>query len=139
MTPLERIVLAIDPGRSKCGVAVLACADSKSIPRILHRAVVNTATLSDTLQSLASQYSPNTIVVGDGTSSKPAVELVSSLGIGSVEVVDEKFTTLQARERYFRENPPRGLRKLIPVSLQTPPLPYDDYVAIILAERYLSS
>ncbi|HKM17981.1 MAG TPA: pre-16S rRNA-processing nuclease YqgF, partial [Limnochordia bacterium] len=34
-------------------------------------------------------------------------------------------------------HPPRGWRRLLPVSLQTPPVPIDDYVAVILAQRYL--
>ena len=34
-------------------------------------------------------------------------------------------------------NPPRGWRRLLPVSMQMPPEPYDDYVAVILAQRFL--
>ena len=37
---------------------------------------------------------------------------------------------------YWREHPPRGLMRLIPVTMQVPPVPVDDYVAVILAERY---
>ncbi len=62
--------------------------------------------------------------------------IASDLGV-PVEVVDEKYSTLRARERYFRENPPRGLRRFIPISLQTPREPYDDCAAVILAEQFL--
>jgi hypothetical protein len=54
-------------------------------------------------------------------------------------LVDEHRSSEQGRRRYFRDNPPRGWRRLLPVGLQTPPRAYDDYVAVILAERYLAS
>ena len=55
----------------------------------------------------------------------------------SVKLVDEKFSSTRARARFFQENPPRGIRRLIPRGLLTPERPYDDYVALILAEDYL--
>ncbi len=54
-------------------------------------------------------------------------------------MIDEHRSSEQGRRRYFRENPPRGWRRLLPVGLQTPPRAYDDYVAVVLAERYLAS
>jgi hypothetical protein len=55
-----------------------------------------------------------------------------------LRAVDEHGTTLRARARYFTDHPPRGWRRLIPRSLQTPPEPYDDYVAVLLAEAALT-
>jgi hypothetical protein len=52
-------------------------------------------------------------------------------------VVDEKNTTLQARERYWEHNPRRGWRRFLPSTLQVPPADVDDFVALILAERVL--
>jgi hypothetical protein len=79
------------------------------------------------------------VIVGSGTTSKQVVhelrEFLPSLGI---LVVDEKNTSLQARERYWEHNPRRGLRRLIPSTMQVPPEPVDDFVALILAERVLS-
>lgn len=78
--------------------------------------------------------------MGDGTWSKrvkPEVEEACS-GI-ELRLVNEKHSTERARTRYFEENPPRGLWKLLPVTLQVPGVPIDDYAAIIVAEDYLNS
>jgi len=58
-------------------------------------------------------------------------------GLPSVETVEETGTTLEARRRYFRDHPPRGWRRLLPITLQLPPEEYDDYVAELLLERVL--
>lgn len=135
MTSEPVTVLAIDPGTLKCGVAVLRGAEQQ----VLHRSVVPTDELADIVARLSREHSPSVILVGNGTSAGAAVESIERISSIVVELVDEKMTSIAARTRYFRENPPRGLRRLIPTSLQTPSQPYDDYVAVILAERYLAS
>jgi len=135
MTDNTSIVFAIDPGRFKCGVAVVR--RSSEGPEVLHRCVQDTTQLGPLLQELAAQFLPETIIIGNGTSSSQALNTIESLRLAPTMLVDEQYSTLLARERYFKENPPRGLRKLIPISLQSPPVAYDDYVAVILAERYL--
>ncbi|HJP82387.1 MAG TPA: hypothetical protein VJ835_02685, partial [Fimbriimonadaceae bacterium] len=78
------------------------------------------------------------VIIGSGTSSSNAInrvrEHMPSMGI---LVVDEKNTTLQARERYWTHNRRRGWRRLLPSTMQLPPDPVDDFVALILAERVL--
>ena len=106
---------------------------------VLRRAVIPTADLPNALTELVARFSPGAVIVGNGTTGNQVMAAVrQSTGLDA-EIVDEKFTSLLARKRYFQENPPRGLRRLIPVSLQSPPGPIDDYVAVILAERYLSA
>ena len=129
-------VLAVDPGRWKCGVAVVRRAETGF--ETLHQAIVDCARIKAALAKLASEFSIGAIVIGNGTGSGEIVNVAEGLRIAPVEVVDEKDTTLLGRKRFFAENPPRGLRKLIPISLQTPSRPHDDYVAVILAEAYLS-
>ncbi|MGI6295013.1 MAG: RuvX/YqgF family protein [Armatimonadota bacterium] len=132
--PGGQIVLAIDPGRCKCGVAVVAYANA---PQVLHREVVETGCISEIISSLCSRYSVDKILLGDGTTSDNISKLAEQCGL-EVRIIDEKLSTVEARKKYFQQNPPRGLRKFIPVSLQTPPEAYDDYVAVILAERYFA-
>ena len=132
----SQTVLAVDPGRWKCGVAVVRRGDVDL--EILYQAVVESSQIRPVIAKLASEFSIDVIVIGDGTGSGEIVKTVQALGIAPVEVVDERDTTLLARKRFFKDNPPRGLRKLIPISLQTPHRPHDDYVAVILAEAYLS-
>ena len=61
-------------------------------------------------------------------------ETMPSVGI---LVVDEKDTTIQARERYWEHNPRRGWRRLLPATMFLPPEPVDDFAAFVLAERVL--
>ncbi|MCL5102838.1 MAG: Holliday junction resolvase RuvX [Armatimonadetes bacterium] len=131
------VVLAIDPGRSKCGLAVVRRMAGGPF-EVLHRGVIETSELAATLADLSARFGPDVIVVGDGTNSPSVAHVAEELEAAPVLMVDEKFTTILARKRYFKENPPKGLRRLIPTSLQTPPRPCDDYVAVILAENYLS-
>lgn len=130
-------VLAIDPGRSKCGVAVVSFADSGL--KVHHRQVIELAHIPAIVADLAACYALTAIVLGNGTNSGEIERLLTDRRSVPVVIVDEKDTTLLARKRFFRENPPRGLRRLIPTSLQVPNRAYDDYVAIILAERYLAT
>ena len=51
--------------------------------------------------------------------------------------IDERYSTLEARDRYWQMYPPRGLAKLLPQGIRTLPRPIDDIVAILLIERYL--
>lgn len=78
------------------------------------------------------------IIVGSGTESKAIVQEIRERMPGiAVLVVDEKDTTMQARERYWIHNRRRGWRRFLPATMQVPPDPVDDYVALILAERVL--
>jgi len=132
-------VVAVDPGRSKCGVAVVRRGSSggERVAEVLHQSVIATTDLESTVTELASRFRPDAVIVGGGTTSREAAEKLERSRTAPVIVIEEAFTTLEARRRYFHANPPRGLRKLIPLSLQVPPRPYDDFVAVILAERYL--
>jgi RNase H-fold protein (predicted Holliday junction resolvase) len=124
-------VIAIDPGREKCGVVVASASG-----QVAFRAVVATADVTATVERLAKRHGVRRVVLGAGTASSPlASELRERLRVEIVKV-DERFSTLEARRRYFAENPPKGWRRLIPLSLQVPPVAYDDYAALLLAERY---
>lgn len=136
MTPVgQSVVIAVDPGRCKCGVAVVRGGTGAEV---LHRAVVLAEEIRATLVDLCTVHCPDVILLGNGTTSADVAKAAEGLAV-HVELVDEKFTSVAARKRYFVENPPRGFRRLIPLSMQTPSQPYDDYVAVILAERYLAA
>lgn len=127
-----KAVLAIDPGRDKCGIALV------SSEGVLHREVVSREGCPSAIMALSSQHSPDEIVIGDGTGSEAlAGEIRGLAGAVAVVVVDEAYTSEKARKRYLLENPPKGIRRLIPRGLLTPNRAYDDYVAVILAEERL--
>lgn len=132
-----KTVLAIDPGSGKCGVAVVRREEDGRI-RLLWHAVVPREDLCATLQRAHEEHPYHMVVVGNGTTSRPLVEEIrSELPSMGILVIDEKDTTLQARERYWEHNSRFGWRRFVPSTLQVPPKPYDDFVALILAERVL--
>ena len=127
------IVVAVDPGREKCGVAVVA-----EDGRVLDQEVVATVWLADEIAARAHKFAPEAIVLGNGTTSRSAEEtLRTALPDVPIEIVDEYRTTDDAKIAYWKANPPKGWRRFIPTTMQVPPDPVDDYVAVILAQRYL--
>lgn len=132
MPPVER-VLAVDPGTAKCGLAVVSRG-----PAVECKLIVTRSDILATVRRLVQEWNPDLILVGGGTGAAEVSRLLrgAALGVGLV-TVDERHSSERARIRYFEENPPRGLRRLIPVTLQTPPTPIDDYVAVLLGEEYL--
>jgi RNase H-fold protein (predicted Holliday junction resolvase) len=134
----ERIVLAIDPGSSKCGLALVKRFPGGKID-LLWRKIVPTDTVCDELKEAQSIATYSMLIVGSGTTSKPLVSRLRDEmpGVG-ILVVDEKDTSMQARERYWVHRPRRGWRRLLPATMQVPPEPIDDFAALILAERVLN-
>jgi predicted Zn-dependent peptidase len=126
----ESTVLAVDPGRDKCGVAVVRPGS------VLHMEVLPRRELADRAALLVQRYGVHVIVVGDATGSESVLQELGSLG-RPVHLVPERGTTQEARRRYFQDHPPRGLGRLLPEGLRVPPRPWDDYVALLLAERFL--
>src|SRR5574341_93337 len=127
---MGRTVLAVDPGRGKCGLAVL---DGM---RVLARAVVPRDSLAATLREWRGQFAIDEIIVGNRTSAEEVAAAVRRELPGvPVALGDEAGTTLEARRLYFTEHPQRGWRRIIPPGLRLPPEPYDDYAAVVLARR----
>ena len=125
------LVLAIDPGSAKCGVALVA-----RDRRVLHRVIVPAEALTETVAPLVAAFRPFRLLIGDGTGSRELRERLQIALAMPVETVSESHTSEAARARFLAENPARGLEKLLPRSLRTPSEPYDDWVAVILAERF---
>jgi hypothetical protein len=133
---MPRLVLSIDPGRAKHGVAIIE-ADAM---RVVYRCVIEATSLTGTVNGLLTRFpSIAVIVMGDGTGSKAAVDLVRQVsGSTPMAVVNEVGTSERARARYCADHPATGWRRLLPMGLRHPDAPYDDYAAIVLAEDYLS-
>jgi RNase H-fold protein (predicted Holliday junction resolvase) len=128
-------VLAVDPGREKCGLAVVDRQQG-----VLAQKVIATAQLTQEAEQLVGQFACRIIVIGDRTAnseaSKRLERLLSDQRIDQIVPVDEHRSSLEAKDRYWRENPPAGWRRLLPQGLLSPPCAIDAFAAIILAERY---
>lgn len=125
-------ILAIDPGREKTGIAILKNSD------VLEHKIINSEELMQIIKSLLDKYIIKTIVMGNGTSSKKKYDLLKREFIDrDIVLINEYRTTDEARKLYFQENPPKGWKKLIPLGMQVPPVPVDDYAAIVIGRKYL--
>jgi len=126
-------VLAVDPGRDKCGLAVVDTRDG-----VLARGVIPTRVVAVVAGDWTVEHRPQVLIVGKGTGYRLLLSRLREIAV-PLETVGERDTTRRARVRYFQENPPRGWRRLIPLGLQTPPVPVDDYAAVLIAEDYLAT
>lgn len=136
---MERTVLAIDPGSSKCGMALVRRNPEGEI-YLLWRAISPRDQVIARMAEAQGVHPYSLVVVGKGTTSKSLVSDVrEAYPSSAILLVDETDTTTQARERYWEHNPRKGWRKLLPSTLQVPPEPVDDFVALILAERVLAA
>ena len=136
--------LGIDPGRDKTGVALV-----EETGRILAVQVMRTRNFSDTLlKFLYDTFRESNIwglrnrlravVLGNGTSSEENKKQIQKALPGlPLHVVDEKYSTEEARTLYWELNPPKGWRSLVPLGLQTPPEPLDGYAAVVQVRRFL--
>src|SRR5690348_5538388 len=69
-------VLAIDPGRTKCGVAVV-----RRDGQVLFRAIVAVEAIEAEAQRLLAAYSPCALIVGGGTGSRPVLKALRAAGL----------------------------------------------------------
>ncbi len=127
------VVLGLDPGTDKCGLALLA-ADRT----VLYREVISLQALPATIAALLEQFQISRVAIGGGTGSALVqTQLVRARLDLPVTRIGEEMTSRLARQRYWQDHPPRGLARLIPLGLRVPPRPVDDYAAVIIAERLL--
>ncbi len=130
------MILGFDPGRDKCGVAI---ADKKG--DIYYHEVIESSQAILTINYLIKQFSIILLVMGNQTTSKQwKKQLENELLITvPITLIDERNSTLEARDRYWEMYPPQGLMRLLPKGMRNPPRPIDDIVAILLIERYFNS
>ncbi|WP_293130521.1 pre-16S rRNA-processing nuclease YqgF [Microcoleus sp. bin38.metabat.b11b12b14.051] len=129
------MILGFDPGKDKCGIAVMSRDKNVSY----HQVILSDAAVS-TIQSLCKQFPIELLVMGDQTTSKSWKQKLSQSLSPFIKIIqiDERYSSLEARTRYWEMYPPTGLTRLIPQGMRTPPRPVDDIVAIVLIERYLN-
>jgi RNase H-fold protein (predicted Holliday junction resolvase) len=127
------VYLGFDPGKDKCGVAVV---DQTGVA--LYHEVLPSDTLLEQLPALCTQWQVLQVVMGDRTTAKQwQKKLTQALPNTPITLVDEHYSTLAARDLYWEMYPPQGFQRLMPQGMRLPPRPIDDLVAIILVRRYL--
>lgn len=124
--------LGVDPGSAKTGFAWLE-ADGQ----IKKVAVLATAALKELLPQILIS-APTAVILGNGTNcDKIKKMLLAADPASKIIVIEESYSTEEARRLYWQENPPHGWRRLLPLGLQVPPVNLDGYAAAVLVRRYL--
>ncbi len=134
-SPSDSVILGFDPGKDKCGVAVMGLDR-----QLQYHEVVSSQEAIATIGDLYEKYPISLLVMGNQTTSKRWKQQIEEKLSPTVNIilVDERYSSLEARDRYWLMYPPKGFTKLLPKGMRTPPRPIDDIVAILLIERYLN-
>ncbi len=128
----EAWYLGVDPGSFKTG---FACVGSNG--EIIKMDILPTEALAELLPDILVDK-PSAVILGNGTNSKKIQELfLAAVADLQIIVVEESYSTEEARKLYWQENPPQGWRKIVPLGLQVPPVNLDGYAAVVLVRRYL--
>jgi len=132
--PSQPVILGFDPGRQKCGLAIMGLDRN-----LFYHEVVMAEQAIATIQTLRQQFPISLLVMGDQTTAKEWKQRLTDQLPDPLRIilVDERYSTLEARDRYWQMFPPKGLQRLLPQGVRTLPRPIDDIVAILLIERYL--
>lgn len=125
-------IIAIDPGRLKCGVAVVSARGE-----LIEKAVVPVEGIAGALRQLLASYPGVHLVVGDSTGSRDVCRRIEAeFPDRPVERVPEYRSTERALSRWRDTVRPAGWERLLPRPLRFPREPIDDFAAWILAEEY---
>ena len=134
----ERVLIGFDPGRDKCGIAVVQVQALAPMElRVLHREVIPSSAALSRLQTLRQQFQAEQVILGNQTTAQAwKSQLESILPPQQIVLVDERHSSQEARQRYWDFYPPQGWQRLLPKGMRVPAKAYDDLVALILVERY---
>ena len=102
-------VIAIDPGKHKCGLVFAEISEKKVYEAI----IIKSELLEDYVRNLNDVEDLSKIIVGNGTTSKTIRE---KLNFFKKEIItfEEKNTTFRAKARYFEIFPIKGVKFFIP-------------------------
>ena len=124
--------LGVYPGSAKTGFAWVE-ADG----RIKKVAVLATETLPEVLPQILGS-APAAVILGNGTNCESIKKMLMEVTtVIKILMIEEGYSTEEARKLYWQENPPQGWRRLLPLGLQVPPVNLDGYAAAVLVRRYL--
>ena len=124
-------VIAIDPGKSKCGL-VLAEINTKKVYEAI---IIKSELLEKYVRDLNTIEDISKIIIGNGTTSRKTIK---KLDFFKKEIItfEEKNTTYRAKERYFELFPISGLMFLIPREVFILNKNLDAISALIILEDY---
>tara|TARA_B000000609_G_scaffold129788_1_gene104093 strand:- start:16 stop:453 length:438 start_codon:yes stop_codon:yes gene_type:complete len=127
-------LIAIDPGKSKCGLVLAEISEKKVYKAI----ILQSELLEDYVRHLNSVEDISKIIIGNGTTSK---QIREKLKFFKKEIItfEEKNTTYRAKARYFELFPNSGLKFLIPRDFFILNKNLDAISALIILEDYCNT
>ncbi len=127
-------IIALDPGIKKCG---LLLADTNE-GIVIEAINVEKTYVLDLINLWCQGNIIKQIVLGDGTGSNYWQGKLNQNNDLSLQIVNEKNTTLRARYRFWEIWPPNNFLRFMPRSLLFPPGKLDAIAALIILEDYLN-
>lgn len=125
--------MGIDPGRSKCGIAIMT-----EKGEVVEKEIAETSNLSRKIEEILSRFSISKCILGNGTYADKVFNILQLLlDEEKIIFIEEADSTYIAEQRYLKENPPLGLNFLNKIIKFKPKKPLDDYTAVVLVEKYL--
>lgn len=124
-------LISIDPGKCKCGM-VLVDLHKKKVDQAI---VISTEFLPNYVKTLYRSQNISKVIIGNGTTSKNNIEKLKFIK-KDLFIVEEKNTTLRAKNRYFELFPVRGFRNLLPKEIFLMNKNLDAISALIILEDY---
>ena len=125
------IVIAIDPGISKCGLIV---ADIKQ-KKVYEALVINSHLLLEYVKKKYQNEKNLQFLIGNGTSSKNYIRDLNKI-VPNVIIVEEKNSTYRAKQRYFEIFPLLGIKSFLPREIFILNKNLDALAALIIMEDY---
>ena len=124
-------LIAIDPGKYKCGLVLAEISEKKVYKAI----ILKSELLEDYVRNLNTEENISKIIIGNGTSSR---EIREKLHFFKKEIIifEEKNTTYRAKARYFELFPISGLKFLLPREFFILNKNLDAISALIILEDY---
>lgn len=127
------LYLGVDPGSRKMGLALL-----NKEGTILRLHIARMGKFSQELNEFCGTENVVAVILGNGTHSKAVAQKIELLLPElPIHFVEEAYSTEEARKLYWKENPPQGLKKLVPLGLLVPDEPLDAYAAVVQVRRWL--
>ena len=124
-------LIAIDPGKCKCGLVLVDLIQKKVDQAI----VLNSESLPKYVKTLNSYENISKVIVGNGTTSKQNIEKLEFIKKDLI-IVEEKNTTFRAKKRYFELFPTRGFKTFLPKEIFIMNKNLDALSALIILEDY---
>ena len=124
-------VIAIDPGKSKCGLVLAEISEKKVFKAI----ILKSELIQDYVRNLNTVEDISKIIIGNGTTSTDIIEKLDFFK-NKIITFDEKNTTYRAKARYFELFPIRGLKFLFPREVFILNKNLDAIAALIILEDY---